>query len=138
MCTNFQRICSARDELQQKACCLQACADVDVPAAYHALLKAAEQLFGLEQQLMEDYAFPVRQAHLEQHARVLRALHCAHASVLSGATESARHIGGHLLPDWLHLHHDTIDAAFVLWAEYCDHGLIDPHDPKLNDIPMAH
>ncbi len=95
-----------------------------------ALLKAAEQLFGLEQQLMEDYAFPVRQTHLEQHARVLRALHCAHVSVLSGATEPARHIGGQLLPNWLHLHHDTIDAAFVLWTEYCDHGLINPHDPS--------
>lgn len=111
------------------AYCLQTCADIDVPMAYHALLKAAEQLFRLEQQLMEDYAFPVRQTHLEQHARVLRALHYIHAAVLSGATERARHVGGQLLPDWLQLHQDTVDAAFALWTEYCDHGLINPQTP---------
>ena len=138
MCTHFQRIGSARADLQQKARCLQTCADIDVPNAYHALLKAAEQLFGLEQQLMEDYAFPVRQSHLEQHARVLRALHCVHVSVLNGATDSARHVGGELLPDWLHLHHDTIDAAFALWTEYCDHGLINPREPTGQRGPTAH
>ncbi len=130
MCAKFQRIGSAREDLQQKACCLQTCTDGDVPEAYFALLRATEQLFGLEQQLMEEYAFPARQTHLEQHARVLRALHCAHVSVLSGATERGRHVGGQLLPDWLRLHQDTVDAAFALWTEYCDHGLINPHDSK--------
>ncbi len=119
-------------------CCLQTCEDVDVPGVYQALLKAAEHLFGLEQQLMEDYAFPVRQTHLEQHARVLRALHCEHVSVLSGATHSARHVGGELLPNWLHLHHETIDAAFALWTEYCDHGLIHPQAPDEQLGATAH
>ncbi len=138
MCTNFQRIRLARDDLQQSVCCLQTCTDMDVPARYHALLKAAEQLFGLEQQLMEDYAFPARQTHLEQHARVLRALHCVHTSVLNGATERARHVGGQLLPDWLYLHHETVDAAFALWTEYCDHGLINPHKPIEQQGLTAH
>ncbi len=129
MCADFQRIHSVRNELHQRVRCLQACPDEQVPDVYHALLKATEQLFGAEQQLMEDYAFPVRQTHLEQHARVLRALHRVHAAVMQGATDQGRHIGGDLLMDWLHLHQETIDAAFMLWTEYCDHGLIDPGNP---------
>lgn len=120
------------------ACCLHTCTDMEVPEVYLALVRATEQLFGLEQQLMEDYAFPARQTHLEQHARVLRALHCVHVSVLNGATERARHIGGQLLPDWLRLHHDTVDAAFALWTECCDHGLINPHGPSAPTGITAH
>lgn len=109
-----------------------------MPDVYHALLKTAEQLFGAEQQLMEDYAFPVRQSHLEQHARVLRALHRVHAAVLQGATDQGRHIGGQLLMDWLRLHQDTADAAFTVWTSYCDNGLIDPHSPPLSAPLTAH
>ncbi len=129
MCADFHRLQTARHELRRKAYCLQTCPDTDVPDVYHALLRKVEQLFGTEQLLMEEYGFPVRRSHLEQHARVLRGLHCVHAAVLQGATEQGRQVGSRLLMDWLRLHQDTIDAAFSVWTEYCDSGLIDPHDP---------
>lgn len=132
MCENFARVHAARQELCLIAGRLQTCPDHDVPETYHSLLKTAERMFGAEQQLMEDYAFPVRQAHLEQHARVLRGLHRVHAVVLQGAANEGRHIGGRLLMDWLRLHQDTIDAAFTVWASYCDSGLIDPHNQDLS------
>lgn len=118
--------------------CLQTCPDNEVPDVYHELLKTAEKLFGAEQQLMEHYAFPVRQTHLEQHARVLRSLHCVHAAVMRGAADQGRYIGGNLLMDWLCLHQETIDAAFMLWVEYCDHGLIDPRSPQWQNTLTAH
>lgn len=123
----FHRIHAARHELHRRAHCLQTCTDQDVPITYHELLKTLEQMFGAEQRLMEKYAFPVRQSHLEQHARVLRGLHCVHAAVLRGATDQGRQVGGHLLIDWLQLHQHTVDATLMIWADYCDCGLIDPH-----------
>lgn len=138
MCEHLARIHATRHELHRIARCLQRCPDCDVPEAYHTLLKTAERLFGAEQQLMEDYDFPARQTHLEQHARVLRGLHCVHAAVLLGATDQGRHIGGKLLMEWLRLHQDTIDAAFAVWASYCDSGLINPHSPDACRSITAH
>lgn len=108
----------------QRALCkttrrLRQCADACVPEAYLDVVRAAEQMFGLEQQLMERYAFPVRQLHLEQHARVLRGLHCLHAEVMGGASERGRRAGAAMLMDWLRLHNDTLDAAFKIWVDYC-------------------
>lgn len=125
----FHRIHSALQELHCNARRLQTCADSDVADAYHALLKTVEQMFGAEQRIMEKCAFPVRQSHLEQHARVLRGLHCVHAAVLRGATDQGRHIGGYLLMNWLQLHQQTTDAPLIMWAGYCDFGLIDPRNP---------
>lgn len=138
MHTGFQQIRSTRHELRHLARCLQTCPDDTVPDVYHSLVKATEQLFRVEQQLMDDYAFPVRQTHLEQHARVLRGLHCVQVAVMQGATDQGRHIGGQLLLEWLRLHQNTVDTVFTVWAEYCDCGLIDPRSPDLSNLPTAH
>jgi hemerythrin len=100
--------------------------------AYHALIRTVEQLFRTEQQLMEAYEFPVRRNHLEQHARVLRELHCAHADVLRGALEHGRHVGSRLLMGWLLLHEHTADTEFAIWADRCKKGLINPQCPYSN------
>ncbi len=124
MPAEFERLRSARNELCTRAHWLRACPDCDVPDAYHALLHTVEQLFRTEQQLMEAYEFPARRSHLEQHARVLRELHCAHAGVLRGAVEQGRHVGSHLLMGWLVLHECASDTEFVVWVDLCDKGLI--------------
>ncbi len=137
MCDEFQCIHSALQELHCRAHRLQNCADDDVADAYHSLLKTVEQMFGAEQRLMEKYAFPVRQSHLEQHARVLRGLHCVHAAVLRGATEQGRQIGGYLLMNWLQLHQQTTDTPLMIWADYCDLGLIDAGNPSCGGSATA-
>lgn len=126
MHTDFQQLQSIRAELRFNAHCLQLFLDDEVPGQYQALLETAEQLFKAEQQLMENYDFPVCQSHLEQHARVLRGLHRTHATVLHGGRDQGRHVGGELLLDWLYLHEQTLDAALTIWVTYCDHGLIRP------------
>lgn len=123
----FHRLYNARHELNFQADCLRTCMNHDVADRYHALVKVVECLFGSEQRLMEDYGFPGRQLHLEQHARVLRALHCVHAAVLQGATDHGRHIGSCTLMNWLRFHEDTVDAAFSVWVDYYDSGMVNGH-----------
>ncbi len=133
----FHHIHAARHELNCRASCLQTCADDDVASSYHELLKTLERLFGVEQSLMEKYGFPVRQSHLEEHARVLRGLHCVHSAVLRGATDQGRRIGGHLLMEWLELHQQTVDTTLIMWANCCDCGLIDPQNTHWIGAPTA-
>jgi hemerythrin len=101
-------------------------------------MQTIEHLFWLEQELMEAYDFPSRQSHLEQHARVLRGLHCAHSAVLRGDTAHGRHAGGKLLLDWLALHRDTIHAVLSVWVSYCDEGLLDHRAPVQRLTINAH
>ena len=117
---------------------LQHCHDINVPDAYHAVMRTAEHLFWLEQELMESYDFPSRQSHLEQHARVLRGLHCAHGAVLRGNAAHGRHAGGQLLLDWLALHRETMHAVLSIWISYCDHGLVDHQGPVQTQVVNAH
>lgn len=128
----------AQQSLHEKAAWLKTCPDVNVPDAFHSVMHCAEHLFSLEQQLMEAYAFPSRQTHLEQHARVLRALHYVHGAVLRGESEQGRHAGGSLLLEWLSLHSDTIDAVLMIWVNYCHCGLIDPTNPHQSSTIKAH
>lgn len=132
------QIRQAQQALHETARWLQTCPDISVPDAFHGLMHRAERLFSLEQQLMEAYDFPSRQAHLEQHARVLRGLHCVHGAVLRGESEQGRHAGGSLLMDWLSLHHDTIDAVLAVWIDYCHSGLVDPSAPAQRQTVTAH
>ncbi len=128
----------AQHTLRQMTRWLQTCPAHAVPDAYLEVLRATEHMFGLEQQLMELFAFPVRQLHLEQHARVLQGLHCVHAQVMRGAADQGRHAGSRLLIDWLHLHNDTLDAAFDIWVDYCLSGLADVRDSSRHELANAH
>ncbi len=108
---------------------LLSCPDELVPDAYLEVMRAAEQLFGLEHQLMERYGFPVRQQHLEQHARVLGGLHCVYCEVMRGGADRGRLAGGQLLMEWLQLHNETLDAVLDVWVDCCSHGMPDQRNP---------
>lgn len=138
MSSELAQISEAQESLCQTAHWLQSCPDEAVPDAYHGVMRSAERLFRLEQQLMEAYDFPSRLTHLEQHARVLRGLHCVHQSVLSGECREGRHAGGALLMDWLALHRDTVDAVLAVWVHYCECVWTDPSDPGRRRSITAH
>ena len=129
MCPELVHIGQAQQSLHDMANWLKSCPNVSVPDAFHSVIKCAEHLFRLEQQLMEAYQFPSRQTHLEQHARVLRGLHCVYGAVLRGECEKGRYAGASLLLEWLSLHNDTADAVLTIWVDYCLCGLIDPANP---------
>ena len=95
---------------------LRNCRDHEVGASYARLLDYMEQVFRTEQNLMEKHAFPAAQCHLEQHARVLCAMHRAHAALMRGDHALGRHVGATLLPGWFELHNATVDAAMLLWT----------------------
>ena len=66
---------SLHDSLRQLAQHLHDCAHDEICSAYEQLLITAEKAFAAEQLLMEKHDFPATRCHLEQHARVLCALH---------------------------------------------------------------
>jgi hemerythrin len=106
------------DALRQLTQQLHDCAQDDICSAFEQLLITAEKAFAAEQLLMERDDFPATRCHLEQHARVLSALHQAHPAVMNGDRNLAIHVGGHLLPEWFELHNSTLDAAVSVWASY--------------------
>lgn len=91
------------------------CVDFELPENFKILVLAMEQTFGNEQRLMEKSGFPAIKCHLEQHARVLAALHMVHRRVMQGDNGLARRVGGQLLPDWFKLHTETLDQALFVW-----------------------
>jgi hemerythrin len=95
---------------------LHDCAQDEICSAYEQLLVTAEKAFAAEQLLMERHDFPATRCHLEQHARVLCALHQAHPAVMTGDHNLAKHVGGRLLPEWFELHNSTLDASVSVWA----------------------
>jgi hemerythrin len=106
------------DSLRQLAQHLNDCAHDEICSAYEQLLITAEKAFAAEQLLMEKHDFPATRCHLEQHARVLCALHQAHPAVMTGDHNLAIHVGGRLLPEWFELHNSTLDASVSVWASY--------------------
>ena len=123
MHSELSQIHAAHRSLRQLARCLRECREQDVAQAYMDVLRATEHAFHAEHRLMEAFDFPARQCHLEQHARVLRALHCLHPAVMHGAHHPGRHTGGQLLMDWFHLHNTTLDAALAVWVSHCEQAL---------------
>lgn len=138
MNSRFLQISQAQHALNHSVRRLRACTDNSVADAYHDVMRMTEHLFGLEQMLMEEYGFPARRTHLEEHARVLQSLHCVHCAVLCGDTHQGRRVGAELLTHWLRLHQDTVDSAFQLWMDCCDCGLIDPRGTAPTSQFMAH
>lgn len=115
----LERIQSWHDTLERSMHRLEVCPSAEVGNAYRDLLDTLEQTFALEHQVMETYAFPAIQCHLEQHARVLGGLHHLHSAVMRGADEPGRHAGSHLLRRWFELHQVTLDASVGLWVVCC-------------------
>ena len=118
MSPEIAKLSELHDSLRRLTYELDKCPDEDVCSSYEQLIIAAERTFAEEQLLMEKHEFPACRCHLEQHARVLSALHQAHPSVMRGDRKLAIHLGAHLLPDWFELHNATLDAALSVWASY--------------------
>lgn len=116
MRNEVSRIRDAHRSLRHAAQWLRICPEFEVSDAYLSVMKIAEHSFALEHALMDRLCFPATRCHLEQHARVLRALHCLHPAVSGGATSTGRHVGGQLLSQWFRLHNETLDAAVFVWA----------------------
>ncbi|MET3132038.1 hemerythrin-like metal-binding protein [Oxalobacteraceae bacterium GrIS 1.11] len=81
-------------------------------AGFGALTAAIERNFAEEEAAMESLALPGLRAHLEQHARVLSALHHADPYVLRGDVATGRQAVA-LLPQWFLVHHATFDLALA-------------------------
>lgn len=142
MFSDITQLNESHQLLRQLTQQLRLCRDNEVSATYTRLLDWMEQVFGTEQQLMEKHDFPAAQCHLEQHARVLCAMHKAHSAVMRGDHALGRHVGATLLSGWFELHNATLDAALTLWT--CCRVSPTPHDfnhanswvaPETNERP---
>ncbi len=98
------------------------CDKHEVMETFRTVIATLEKTFDHEQQLMEEFNFPVLKCHMEQHARVLASLHHLHRDVMDGDYACARRVAGELLPEWFHLHRATQDAALGVWVAYCQHS----------------
>jgi hemerythrin len=99
----------ARRALLARVAQLPTMPDGEVAAAMAELSEALEAHFYMEQQVMEAIDYPAVQSHLEQHARVLAALHGIAPEDLARARAAAG-----LLLQWFQLHGDTADAALAI------------------------
>ena len=118
MFSDINQLNGAHQQLRQLSHQLRRCRDQEVGTIYVRLLDWVEKMFGQEQQLMEKHEFPAAQCHLEQHARVLCAMHQVHCAVMRGDHVLGRHVGSTLLRGWFELHNATLDAALTLWTCY--------------------
>ena len=98
------------------------CDKHEVMEIFRSVIATLEQTFDHEQQLMEEFNFPVLKCHMEQHARVLASLHHLHRDVMDGDDACARRVAGELQPEWFHLHRAMQDAALGVWVAYCQHS----------------
>ncbi len=128
MSPEISKLDELHDSLRRLTHELSNCPDEDICSFYEQVIIASERTFAQEQLLMEKHDFPACRCHLEQHARVLSALHQAHPSVMRGDHNLALHLGAHLFPEWFELHNATLDAALSVWASY----KIDTTEPLLN------
>jgi hemerythrin len=91
-------------------------ADTDaIPAMMEKLAHHVEEHFALEARLMEQYAFPARECHVEEHERVLASVREVRALVTAGDTEVAIDLA-HALADWFPGHSDYMDSALAAWV----------------------
>lgn len=105
-------------QLVQQMRCLASCPDTEVLQIFTNVLDSLEQLFALENRLMDIHQFPGSRCHVEQHARVLAGLHRAHSQLMRGEVRQGRYAGTHLLMRWFELHNGTMDACLMAWLEF--------------------
>jgi len=91
---------------------LESAPDNDFPARFDQLVADIERDFAAEEEWMGKINFGAIQSHLEQHARVLGALHHAQAGVMGGDIAQGRE-AIELLSQWFILHISTMDNALA-------------------------
>lgn len=80
---------------------------------YPRLVATIENDFRHEEKMMEKLDIPSLQAHMEQHARALSALHHAASSLMRGDVASGRS-AIMLLIEWFPLHIETMDRQLAI------------------------
>lgn len=83
--------------------------------ALDAFARHAEEHFGTEERLMERYAFPARECHAEEHAKVLASVDEVRALAAGGELQTARELA-QALADWFPGHTDYMDSAIATWV----------------------
>lgn len=91
---------------------LESVCDLEFARCYPSLVTAIERDFREEEALMEEVGLASFQTHLEQHARMLSALHHVASRVQHGEVEPGRE-AVLLLRQWWFLHISTLDKALV-------------------------
>lgn len=86
-----------------------------VPAMMQTLARHVEEHFALETRLMEQYAFPARECHVEEHDKVLASVHEVNALAAAGNTDVAVELA-QALADWFPGHSDYMDSALAAWV----------------------
>ena len=91
---------------------LEAVCDQEFARCYPSLVAAIERDFRQEEELMEEVGLASFQTHLEQHARMLSALHHVAPHVQEGDVDPGREAVV-LLHTWLTVHIDIMDKALA-------------------------
>jgi hemerythrin len=86
-----------------------------IPASMEALARHVEAHFALEERLMEQYAFPARECHVEEHEKVLASVREVRGLVAAGDTDVAVELAQALV-GWFPGHSDYMDSALAAWV----------------------
>lgn len=86
--------------------------DDEFARSYPSLVASIERDFREEEAAMEELDLASFQAHFEQHARMLSALHHTLSKVMQGEIDAGREAVA-LLPEWLQFHISTMDKALA-------------------------
>lgn len=100
-------------KLMEAFAALQDMPDDTFICSYPRLVADIENDFRHEERTMEMLDIPSLQAHLEQHARVLSALHHAASSLMQGDVATGRK-AVMLLMEWFSVHMDTMDRQLAM------------------------
>ena len=93
--------------------------DRDFTDAYAKLVARLELAFREEEERMSDLNPATIKCHREQHARVLRGMHCAYAQILDGDVQLGRQVANELLPRWLSWHIAEMDIPLANSTTKC-------------------
>jgi hemerythrin-like metal-binding protein len=99
-------------ELMQSCRQLPLADNLEFARHFPAFVSLVEQDFRGEETLMEAMILPSFQAHIEQHARVLSALHHTASAVMQGDVDTGREAVS-LFLNWFSFHIATMDKALV-------------------------
>jgi hemerythrin len=85
-----------------------------IPGLMQTLARHVEDHFALEARLMEQYSFPARECHIEEHEKVLASVREVRDLVAAGNTDIALDLA-EALADWFPGHSDYMDSALAAW-----------------------
>jgi hemerythrin len=96
------------------------CDDEVLERVFGSMLQQLQHAFAIEDGWMESIDYAAIKSHREQHSRVLGALHHVHAEVMGGNHALGRRVAIDLLPKWLAVHIETMDAVLAVVLHFDD------------------